>query len=127
MSLSTTLSTPSTKAKRVLLLADRLLSVQEHVDPLLHHGFEVDCTYSGRSALTLSRTRTYDLILVARRHPTILQELCRELQAASPTTPIASLVDPTKPIPPLRAHHFIWTREGEEYFLARVNALVEAC
>jgi len=128
MKSSTTLSTPSvTKARRVLLLADRLHSVHEHIDPLLHNGYEVDCTYSSRCALTLSRTRTYDLILIAlRRHPAILQELCGELRQSNPTTPIASLVDPTKPIPPLRAHQFLWTREGEEYFMARVNALVEA-
>jgi CheY-like chemotaxis protein len=129
MKSSTTLSTSSTiRARRVLLLADRLHAVQEHVDPLLHYGYEVDCTYSSRCALTLSRTRTYDLILIAlRRHPAVLQELCRELRQSNPTTPIASLVDPTKPIPPLHAHQFLWTREGEEYFMARVNALVEAC
>jgi CheY-like chemotaxis protein len=129
MKSSTTLSTSgSTKAKRVLLLADRLQAIQEHIDPLLHYGYEVDCTYSNRCALTLSRTRTYDLILIAvRRHPASLRELCRELQQMNPTTPIASLVDPTKPIPPLHAHQFLWTREGEEYFMARVNALVEAC
>ncbi|HLH09948.1 MAG TPA: hypothetical protein VKW78_22100 [Terriglobales bacterium] len=127
MTSRTTLPSSLHKAKRVLLVADRLFPLQEHVDPLLHHGFEVDCTYSCRCALSLSRTRTYDLILIARRHPALSQELCRDLQAANPTTPIASLVDPTKPIPPLREHQFIWTREGEEYFLARVNALVEAC
>ncbi len=128
MKSTTTLSTASsTKPKRVLLLADRLHAVQEHVDPLLHSGYEVDCTYSSRCALTLSQTRTYDLILIAlRRHPAALQELCRELRRLNPTTQIASLVDPTKPIPPLRAHQFLWTREGEEYFMARVNALVEA-
>ena len=129
MKLSTTLSSSSTaKARRVLLLADRLHAIQEHVDPLLHSGYEVDCTYSSRCALTLSRTRTYDLILIAlRRHPAALRQLCSELRQSNPTTPIASLVDPTKPIPPLHAHQFLWTREGEEYFMARVNALVEAC
>ena len=129
MKSSTTLPTSGTsKAKRVLLLADRLRPIQEHIDPLLHYGYEVDCTYSNRCAVTLSRTRTYDLILISvRRHPAVLRELCRELQQANPGTPIASLVDPTKPIPPLHAHQFLWTREGEEYFMARVNALVEAC
>lgn len=121
-------SQPVVKPRRVLLLADRLHAVADHVDPLLHNGYDVDCTYSVRNAVSLSRTRDYDLILIAvRRHPMVLQNLCRELRLANPGAPIASLVDPSKPIPPLHAHQFIWMREGEEYFMARVNALVEAC
>ena len=80
MKLSTTLSTSSTaKARRVLLLADRLHAIQEHVDPLLHSGYEVDCTYCSRRAWRGAGTRTYDLILIAlRRRP----PLCRSCAAS---------------------------------------------
>jgi len=110
--------------KRVLLVGATPSDAQQRSDFLRSRGYEVDSAVCGESALILSRSHSYDLIVVpveiANGH---LDKLCRKLQRLNPNSTIACLADCKKPLPAMPADRLLWKGEPLEYFLARIDAL----
>ena len=121
---STFVMRPLGTRKRVLLVGATPTDAQQRSDFLRSRGYEVDSTDCGESALSLSRSHSYDLIVVpvdiANGH---LDRLCRKLQRLNPNSTIACLADCKKPIPAMPPDRLLWKGEPLEYFTARIDAL----
>jgi len=121
---STFVMRPLGTRKRVLLVGTTPSDAQARSEFLRSRGYEVDSTSCGELALTLSRSHSYDLIVVpveiAKGH---LDSLCRKLQRLNPNSTIACLADCRKPLPAMPAERLLWKGEPLEYFTARIDAL----
>jgi PleD family two-component response regulator len=110
--------------KRVLLVSDTLGDAEQRSAFLRSRGYEVDSTVCSESAISLSRSHSYDLIVVpvdiANCH---VDTLCRKLQRLNPNSTIACLADCKKPLPAMPPDRLLWKGEPLEYFTARLDAL----
>jgi PleD family two-component response regulator len=115
---------PYSAPKRVLIMAATVSDCAQRADSLRHRGYEVDCVTCSEAALTQSRSRSYDLVLLAvDTKSASISRLSRQLRKLNPDTTIACLADDRKPIPHIPCSRLLWTAEPMEYFIARVEAL----
>ena len=110
--------------KRVLLIGATPSDVEQRSEFLRNRGYDVDSTACGESAITLSRSHSYDLIVVPVEIANgRLNTLCRKLQRLNPNSTIACLADCKKPLPAMPPDRLLWKGEPLEYFTARIDAL----
>jgi CheY-like chemotaxis protein len=110
--------------KRLLIVANTRVDASQRSEFLRRNGYEVDCAASGEDALNLSRTRTYDVVLLALNcESPKIAALAARIQKLNPNALVACLADCKKALPPVPAHRMLWKGEPLEYFLARVEAL----
>jgi CheY-like chemotaxis protein len=110
--------------KRVLLVGATASDAEQRSDYLRRRGYEVDFTSNCEVAVTLSRTRSYDLIVLpVELSSGTLERTYRTLQRLNPNSTITCLADCKKPLPALPPDRLLWKGEPLEYFLARVDAL----
>jgi CheY-like chemotaxis protein len=121
---STFVLRPLGARKRVLLVCATASECQLRSESLRSRGYDVDCASQCEAAVTLSRTRSYDLIVLPVELTNgTLAKLCRRLQRLNPNSTITCLADCKKPLPALPPDRLLWKGEPLEYFLARVDAL----
>ncbi len=110
--------------KRVLLVGVNLSDAEQRSEFLRSGGYEVDSASCGAAAIDMTRTHSYDLIVVpVDLGNGALEKLCRKLQRMSPNSTIACLADCKKPLPSIAPDRLLWKGEPLEYFLARVDSL----
>ncbi len=115
---------PHGSHKRVLLVATAPSDTEKRLDILRARGFEADAANCSDVALALSRSHSYDLIVLGiDLEAGSLASFCRKLQRINPNSTVACLADCKKPIPALPPDRLLWRGEPLEYFLARVEAL----
>jgi PleD family two-component response regulator len=114
---------PLRTQKRVLLVIGNSDDAARRTDFLRHSGYDVDSCIGEEAALTMSRTHSYDLIVLPVDGNVQVERLCRRLQRINPNSTVACLADCKKPIPSLPAGRLLWQGEPLEYFLARLDAL----
>jgi CheY-like chemotaxis protein len=113
--------------KRVLIVSSTCVDTERRSEYLRLRGYEVDCACNGDIALKLSRTRDYDLIVLALdSEDRSLRQVAEQLQRFNPRSTVTCLADCKKPIPILPCHGMLWKGEPLEYFAARVEALSAA-
>jgi CheY-like chemotaxis protein len=108
--------------KRLLLVASTLPDAGFRSEFLRRNGYEVDFASGPETAITMSRTRSYDVVLLYVETPAV-ETLAGRIQRLNPNALVACLADCSKAIPALPCHRMLWKAEPMEYFLARVNAL----
>jgi len=110
--------------KRVLLVGATPSDAEQRSEFLRRRGYDVDSASCGETAVTLSRSHSYDLIVVPVDLANgRLDKLCRTLQRLNPNSTIACLADCKKPLPAHPPDRLLWKGEPLEYFLARIDAL----
>ncbi len=110
--------------KRMLIVANTPVDADQRSEYLRRNGYEVDCANNGAVALALSRTRSYDVVLLAVEGECgEITMLAHQLQKNNPNTLVACLADCKKPVPHLPCDRMLWKGEPLEYFLARVETL----
>ncbi len=110
--------------KRVLLVGATPSDAAQRSEFLRSRGYEVDSTACCELAVTLSRSHSYDLIVLPVELTNgNLGRLCRKLQRLNPNSTIACLADCKKPIPAMPPGRLLWKGEPLEYFTARIDAL----
>ena len=110
--------------KRMLIVANTRVDADLRSDYLRRNGYEVDCASGSDVALTLSRTRSYDVVLLAVDNDCgEIAALAHQLQKNNPNALVACLADCKKPVPHLPCDRMLWKGEPLEYFLARVETL----
>lgn len=115
---------PLGSRKRVLLVGASPSDAEQRSEFLRHRGYDVDSAACGESAIAMSRSHSYDLIVLPVESTNgCLEKICRKLQRLNPNTTIACLADCKKPIPALPPDRLLWQGEPLEYFLARIDAL----
>jgi CheY-like chemotaxis protein len=115
---------PSGTRKRVLLVGATASDAEQRSDYLRRRGYEVDSASCCEVAVTLSRTRSYDLIVLpVELSNGTLERTCRTLERLNPNSTITCLADCKKPLPALPPDRLLWKGEPLEYFVARVDAL----
>jgi PleD family two-component response regulator len=114
---------PLGSRKRVLLVVASEGDAARRSAVLRRRGYDVDSVTCAEAAVTISRTNSYDLIVVPVDDIVCVEKLCRRLQKLNPNSTIACLADCQKPLPSLPAGRLLWKGEPMEYFLARVDAL----
>jgi CheY-like chemotaxis protein len=108
----------------VLLVADGISDAAKRSASLRERGYEVDAVDSAKSAIVMTRSHSYDLIVIPGDCNSIgVNELGRQLRKLSPNSMIACLADCKKPLPCLEGASLLWKGEPIEYFVARVDAL----
>lgn len=108
--------------KRLLIVANTCADADQRSEYLRRNGYEVDCATEKDVALALSRTHSYDVVVLALECAGIA-ELADHIQKLNPNAMVACLADCKKAIPPLPCDRMLWKGEPLEYFLARVEAL----
>ena len=109
--------------KRLLIVAKTGSAVQQRSEFLRRHGYEVDCATGLNSALNLTRTHSYDMVVLTFNGDCAnIKKVASQIQKLNPNTLVTCLANTNK-IPPLPSHRMLWTGEPLEYFLARVEAL----
>jgi hypothetical protein len=111
------------RRKRVLIVTKANTEAQQRSEFLRRNGYEVDCASSLNGAVTLTRTHSYDLVVLAVNDCSAIKKTAAQIQRLNPNTLITCLTDVRKAIPPLPSHRMLWSGEPLEYFLARVEAL----
>jgi CheY-like chemotaxis protein len=115
---------PLGSQKRVLLVVNNREECARRSEFLRRRGYEVDCATHCDSAVTMSRARSYDVIVLPLElEPDTLDKLSRKLAKLNPNAAITCLADCTKPLPAFPGHRLLWLGEPLEYFIARVDAL----
>jgi CheY-like chemotaxis protein len=110
--------------KRVLLVGATASDAERRCDCLRRRGYEVDSASCCEAAVTLSRSHSYDVIVLPLELTNgSLEKTCRRLQRLNPNSTITCLADSRKPLPALPPDRLLWKGEPLEYFLARVDAL----
>ena len=110
--------------KRVLLVGAAPGDVEQRSEFLRLRGYDVDSAACGESAVAMSRSHSYDLIVLPLELTNgCLEKISRKLQRLNPNATIACLADCKKPIPALPPDRLLWQGEPLEYFLARIDAL----
>jgi len=110
--------------KRVLLVGATPRDAEQRSDFLRHRGYDVDSVTCGEAAVEISRSHSYDLIVLPVELANgCLEKFCRKLQRLNPNSTIACLADCKKPLPALPPDRLLWKGEPLEYFLARIDAL----
>ena len=109
--------------KRVLIVTKAGAAAQQRSEFLRRNGYEVDTASSLASAVEMTRTHSYDLVVLALNDYADIKKVASQIQRLNPNTLITCLTDVRKAIPPLPSHRMLWTGEPLEYFLARVEAL----
>jgi CheY-like chemotaxis protein len=110
--------------KRLLMVANTRVDADQRSDFLRRNGFEVDCATGTDVALTMSRTHSYDVVVLALDSDChVIANLAEQIQKANPNAMVACLADCKKPVPPLPCDRMLWKGEPLEYFLARVETL----
>jgi len=115
------------RRKRLLIVGSTCFDTDQRSEYLRLRGYDVDCTPDLNAALDLSRSHTYDLIVLAldpEDHS--ISKVAEQLKRINPNSTITCLADCKKPIPPLPCHSMLWMGEPLEYFAARVEALSAA-
>jgi hypothetical protein len=107
--------------KRVLIVSETCVDSDERSAYLRSRGFRVDCAGCAETAVRMSRTISYDLVVLTMDVATT--RLAAELERLNPSAMVTCLADCKKPIPPLRCDRLLWTGEPLEYFAARVETL----
>ena len=121
---STFVMRPLGSRKRVLLFVENQEDGSRRSDFLRRRGYEVDYATCTEVALDMSRSRSYDIIVIpVELDCDALERLTRKLQRLNPNSTIACLADCKKPLPSLPSYKLLWKGEPLEYFLARVDAL----
>lgn len=121
---STLAMRPLGSRKRVLLVGASPSDAEQRSAFLRLRGYDVDSAICGDSAVEMSRSHSYDLIVLpADLTNGCLEKVCRKLQRLNPNATIACLADCKKPIPALPPDRLLWQGEPLEYFLARIDAL----
>jgi CheY-like chemotaxis protein len=110
--------------KRMLIVGSTRFDANQQTDFLRRRGYEVDCASRGDVAISMTRTHSYDVVVLALDcdSPRIA-ELAARIQKLNPNALVTCLADCKKALPPLPAHRMLWKGEPLEYFLARVEAL----
>jgi len=110
--------------KRLLFVATTRADADQRSEFLRRNGYEVDCASRRDMALSMSRARSYDVVLLALDcgSPQIAA-LADEIERQNPNTLVACMADCSKSIPAFPCHRMLWKGEPLEYFLARINAL----
>jgi len=111
--------------KRLLMVASTLPDAGYRSEFLRRNGYEVDFASGSEMALAMSRTHSYDVVLLCVDTPG-LEVLATRIQRLNPNALVACLADCSKAIPALPCDRMLWKGEPMEYFLARVNALATA-
>jgi len=110
--------------KRLLMVAGTRKDADQRSEILRRNGYDVDCACRSDIALTLSRTHSYDVVLLALEcESPQIAAIADEIQKLNPNALVACIADCGKAIPPLPCDRMLWKGEPLEYFLARVNAL----
>jgi CheY-like chemotaxis protein len=110
--------------KRVLLVGATPSDAEQRSEFLRRRGYDVDSTLCSDAAVMLSRSHSYDLIVLPVEIANgSLDKLCRKLQRLNPNSTIACLADCKKPLPALPPDRLLWRGEPLEYFLARIDAM----
>jgi len=121
---STFVMRPIGTQKRVLLLVANREDASRRSEVLRRRGYEVDFATCTEAALNMSRSHSYDIIVVpVDLDCDGLERLTRKLQRLNPNSTVVCLADCKKPIPSLPSYKLLWKGEPLEYFLARVDAL----
>ena len=114
---------PLRAQKRVLLVLADHHNANRRLEFLRRRGFDVDSCSGAEAAVTMSRTHSYDLIVLPVDAAPTVEKLCRRLQRLNPNSTVACIADCSKPIPALPAGLLLWEGEPLEYFLARLDTL----
>lgn len=114
---------PLRAQKRVLLVLTNHDDGERRMDFLRRRGYAVDSCPGADAALTMSRTHSYDFIVLAVDSAPGVERVCRRLQRLNPNSTVACMADLKKPIPSLPAGRLLWAGEPLEYFLARLDTL----
>jgi len=115
---------PLSTRKRLLIVANTRVDADQRSEFLRRNGFEVDCAAGRDVALAMSRTRSYDVVVLALDSDChVIANLAGAIQKANPNAMVACLADCKKPVPPLPCDRMLWKGEPLEYFLARVETL----
>ena len=110
--------------KRVLLVDATASDAAQRSEFLRHRGYDVDSVSCGEAAVEISRSHSYDLIVLPVELTNgCLEKFCRKLQRLNPNSTIACLADCKKPLPSLPPDRLLWKGEPLEYFTARIDAL----
>lgn len=110
--------------KRVLILTDGISDAELRSSSLRSRGYEVDSVDCADAAIALTRSRSYDLIVIPLQCEKVCAEkLGRQLQRMNPNSMIACLADCKKPLPQLKSANLLWKGEPIEYFIARIDTL----
>ena len=110
--------------KRLLMVANTRMDADRRAEFLRRNGFEVDCAVCSDDAIHLSRSHSYDVVVLALEGDChVVADLATILQKTSPNAMVACLADCKKPVPPLPCDRMLWKGEPLEYFLARVETL----
>jgi len=113
-----------TARKRLLIVTSTCADANQRSEYLRRNGYEVDCATGSEPALSLARTHSYDVVVLALDPGTPgIAGLAARIQKRNPNAMIACLADCKKAIPPLPCDRLLWKGEPLEYFLARVEAL----
>lgn len=111
--------------KRLLLVGGRGVVNHPRIRQLRTRGYSVDFAASTRTACGLCRSREYVLALIDL--PSNRSDaFCCKLRCLCPGLLVGYIADPDRPIPPVRSQNFLWSQEGPEYFVARVETLANA-
>ncbi|HWR14229.1 MAG TPA: hypothetical protein VN577_05345 [Terriglobales bacterium] len=115
---------PLGSQKRVLLVATSYQDAAERSECLRRRGYEVDSASCAEAAMTMTRSRSYDIIVIpVELNAVCAEDLSRKLQRLNPNATIACLADCKKPLPSLPPGRLLWKGEPLEYFIARFEAL----
>lgn len=114
---------PLRAQKRVLLVVANRDDAERRTDFLRRRGFYVDSCSGADAAVSLSRSNSYDFIVLPVDATPAVEKVCRRLQRLNPNTTVACMADCKKPIPSLPAGRLLWEGEPLEYFLARLDTL----
>jgi len=108
--------------KRLLIVANTRVDADQRSEFLRRNGYEVDCATGSDVALNMTRTHSYDVVVLALDCNEVA-EIAARIQKLNPNAMIACLADCKKTIPPLPCDRLLWKGEPLEYFLARLEAL----
>ena len=108
--------------KRLLIVANTRVDADQRSEYLRRNGYEVDCASGSDVAISMTRTHSYDVVVLTIDCDQIA-ELAARIQKLNPNAMVACLADCKKAIPPLPCDRLLWKGEPLEYFLARVEAL----
>jgi CheY-like chemotaxis protein len=110
--------------KRLLIVANTRVDADQRSEFLRRNGYEVDCATGSDVALSMARTRSYDVVVLALEGESIdVAFLAKAIQKSNPNAMVACLADCKKPVPLLPPNRMLWRGEPLEYFLARVETL----
>ena len=108
--------------KRLLIVANTRVDADQRSEYLRRNGYEVDCATGTDVALSLTRSHSYDVVVLALDCDDVASVAAR-IQKLNPNALVACLADCKKAIPPLPCDRMLWKGEPLEYFLARLEAL----